>query len=175
MPYTVLEASVIFGPGDEFINTLAGLARIPPVMVVPGDGKSRFQPIAVQDVAACVVRSLDHPAALNQRLQICGAQVLTLEEIIDTILAELKLRRTKLHMPVPFLKIAVGIMDRLLPRAPITPSLLMQLGVDNVATHNVTERIFAIQPILLGQGIGYVHEMTLRGLISRSLGLRTRR
>src|SRR5690349_2549976 len=42
--YTVLEASVIFGPGDEFINTLAGLARIPPFMVVPGNGQSRFQP-----------------------------------------------------------------------------------------------------------------------------------
>jgi NADH dehydrogenase len=171
VPYTVLEASVIFGPGDEFINTLAGLARVPPVMVVPGDGASKFQPIAVQDVATCVVRSLDHPAAINQRLQICGAQVLTLEQIIDAILAEMKLRRVKLHMPVPILKIAVGIMDRALPRSPITPSLLAQLGVDNVATDNATGTLFGVQPILLAQGIDYVHKMTLSGLVRRSLGL----
>ena len=171
VPYTVLEASVIFGPGDEFINTLAGLARVPPVMVVPGDGTSKFQPIAVQDVATCVVRSLNNPAAINQRLQICGAQVLTLEQIIDAILAEMKLRRVKLHMPVPILKIAVGIMDRALPRSPITPSLLVQLGVDNVATDNATGTLFGVQPILLAQGIDYVHKMTLSGLVRRSLGL----
>jgi NADH dehydrogenase len=170
VPYTVLEASVIFGPGDEFINTLAGLARIPPLMVVPGDGKSKFQPIAVQDVAACAVRALTNPAALNQRLQICGSQVLTLEAIIDAILSELKLRRIKVHMPVGLLKIAVGVMDKTLPKAPITPSLLAQLGVDNVATHNATETVFGVKPIKLAEGIGYVHEMTLGTLIKRSLG-----
>jgi NADH dehydrogenase len=170
VPYTVLEASVIFGPGDEFINTLAGLARVPPFMIVPGDGKSKFQPIAVQDVATCVVRSLGNPAAINRRLQICGAQVMTLEEIIDAILAELKLRRIKLHMPVPILKIAVGIMDRLLPRSPITPSLLAQLGVDNVATDNATGSVFSVQPMSLVQGISYVHQMTLGTLVRRSLG-----
>src|SRR5450759_91652 len=143
VPYTVLEASVIFGPGDEFINTLAGLERVHPIMIVPGDGRSKFQPIAVQDVAACVVRSLGNPAVINRRLQICGAQVMTLEGIIDAILAELKLRRIKMHMPVPILKIDVGIMDRLLPRSPITPSLLAQLGVDNVATDNATGPVFS--------------------------------
>ncbi|NJM39682.1 MAG: NAD(P)H-binding protein [Anaerolineae bacterium] len=91
VPYTILEASVIFGAGDEFLNTLAGLARIPPFMVVPGDGRSRFQPIAAQDVAACVVRSLSLTEVKNKRLQICGSEELTLEEIIDAILAEMKL------------------------------------------------------------------------------------
>jgi uncharacterized protein YbjT (DUF2867 family) len=170
VPYTILEASVIFGAGDEFINTLAGLARMPPFMIVPGDGKTRFQPIAVQDVASCVVRALDNPAALNQRLQICGDQVLTLEEIINAILAELKLRRIKLHVPVPALKVTVGIMDRLLPRSPITPSLLAQLGVDNVAMDNTTRSVFAVQPIQLASGIAYVHQMTLGKLVRRSLG-----
>jgi NADH dehydrogenase len=170
VPYTILEASVIFGAGDEFINTLAGLARMPPFMIVPGDGKTRFQPIAVQDVASCVVRALDNPAALNQRLQICGDQVLTLEEIINAILAELKLRRIKLHVPVPALKVTVGIMDRLLPRSPITPSLLAQLGVDNVAMDNTTRSVFAVQPIQLASGIAYVHQMTLGKLVRCSLG-----
>jgi NADH dehydrogenase len=168
--YTVLEASVVFGPGDEFINTLAGLARLPPFMIVPGDGKTKFQPIAVQDVASCVTRSLDNPDATNKRLQICGEQVLTLEQIIDMILAELKLRRIKLHMPVPILRIAVGAMDRLLPKSPVTPSLLAQLGADNVAVDNATEAVFGVKPICMADGIGYVHDMRLSTLVRRSLG-----
>lgn len=170
LSYTVLEASVIFGAGDEFINTLAGLARIPPIMIVPGDGKSKFQPIAVQDVAVCAVRALTNPAAVNKRLQICGGQVLTLEGIIDAILSELKLKRLKLHMPVGILKIAVNLMDKTLPKAPITPSLLAQLGVDNVATHNATESVFGVKPLELTSGIGFVHNMSLGKLIQRSLG-----
>ncbi len=170
IPYTILEASVIFGAGDEFINTLAGLARIPPIMIVPGDGKSRFQPIAVQDVAMCVVRSLNNPQTVNARLQICGSEVLTLEQIIDAVIAELGVRRIKLHMPVGLLRIAVGIMDKALPKPPVTPSLLAQLGVDNVATDNATEKVFGVQPIRLREGIGYVRAMTLGLLIKRSLG-----
>jgi NADH dehydrogenase len=170
VPYTVLESSVIFGAGDEFLNTLAGLARIPPVMIVPGDGQTRFQPIAVQDVATCVVKSLMLPAAVNRRLQICGSEVLTLEQIIDAILAEMHLSRIKVKMPVALLKIGVGVMDATLPKPPVTPSLLAQLGVDNVATDNATEKVFGVQPIKLREGIGFVREMTLGRLVNRTLG-----
>jgi uncharacterized protein YbjT (DUF2867 family) len=170
VPYTVLEASVIFGAGDEFLNVLAGLARIPPVMVVPGDGKTRFQPIAAADVAACAVKALSMPEVLNKRLQICGAEVMTLEQIIDAIMAEMKLSRAKIKMPVGLLKIAVGIMDKTLPKPPVTPSLLAQLGVDNVATDNATQRVFGVNPLKLCDGIGFVREMTLGRLISVSLG-----
>jgi uncharacterized protein YbjT (DUF2867 family) len=170
VPYTVLEASVIFGAGDEFLNTFAGLAKVPPVMVVPGNGQSKFQPIAAQDVAACVVKAIDMPDVVNKRLQICGSEVVTLEGIIDAILAEMKLSRVKLKMPVPFLRIAVGLMDALLPRPPVTPSLLAQLGVDNVATDNATEKVFGVKPVRLKDGIGFVREMTLGKLVQRSLG-----
>lgn len=170
IPYTILEASVIFGPGDEFLNTLAGLARIPPFMIVPGDGQTKFQPIAVQDVAACLVQSLSKPEAINRRLQICGSEVITLEGIIDAILAEMGVKRVKLHMPVFLLKPAVAIMDALLPKPPVTPSLLAQLGVDNVATDNATTKVFGIEPIKLREGIGFVREMSFGKLMARTFG-----
>ncbi len=170
VPYTVLEASVIFGAGDEFLNTFAGLAKVPPVMIVPGNGKSKFQPIAAQDVAACAAKALIMPNVVNRRLQICGSEVITLEGIIDAILSEMRLSRIKLHMPVPFLRIAVGLMDALLPKPPVTPSLLAQLGVDNVATENATETVFGVKPIKLRDGIAFVREMTLSRLVARSLG-----
>lgn len=170
IPYTILEASVIFGPGDEFINTLAGLARIPPVMVVPGDGKTKFQPIAVQDVANCIVQSLWRPEVINKRLQICGSDVMTLEGIIDAIMAEMKISRAKMHMPVSLLKMGVGAMDATLPKPPVTPSLLAQLGVDNIATNNATESVFGLKPIKLREGISFVNDMTVGKLVNRTLG-----
>lgn len=173
VPFTILEASVIFGAGDEFLNTLAGLARVPPFMIVPGDGRSRFQPIAAVDVGRCVARSVEMAGVMagvrNQRLQICGAEVLTLEQIIDEILKTMQISRIKLKMPVPLLRIAVGLMS-VLPRPPVTPSLLAQLGVDNVATDNATQKVFGVQPLPLRGNIGFVREMTLGRLVQRSLG-----
>lgn len=170
IPYTILETSVIFGEGDEFINTLAGLARIPPFMVVPGDGKTAFQPMAAADVAACVVKAVDLPETVNQRLQICGSEVLTLEAIIDAILAEMGLSRIKLKVPAGLLKLPVALMDKLLVRPPVTPSLLGMLGVDNTTRDNKTETLFGITPLRLRDGIAFTRKMTLGKLIRRSLG-----
>lgn len=170
IPYTILETSVIFGEGDEFINTLAGLARIPPFMVVPGDGKTAFQPMAAADVAACIVKAVDLPETLNQRLQICGSEVLTLEAIIDAIMAEMGIKRVKLKIPAGLLKLPVALMDKLLPRPPVTPSLLGMLGVNNTTRDNKTETVFGVTPLRLRDGIAFVRKMTLGKLIRRSLG-----
>src|SRR5262249_59321612 len=45
IPWTILRPSVIFGPGDGFINTLADLVRKAPVIPVVGSGLTKFQPI----------------------------------------------------------------------------------------------------------------------------------
>ena len=55
--WTILKPSLQFGEGDGFFNIVAGLVRLSPGIVpVPGDGKARFQPIHIDDVAAVVVR-----------------------------------------------------------------------------------------------------------------------
>ena len=57
--WTILKPSLQFGEGDGFFNIVAGLVRLSPgVVPVPGDGKARFQPIHVDDVAAVVVRAI---------------------------------------------------------------------------------------------------------------------
>jgi hypothetical protein len=73
-------------------------------------------------------------------------------------------------MPVSALKIGVGAMDATLPKPPVTPSLLAQLGVDNVATDNATEKVFGVKPIKLREGISFVNDMTVGKLVNRSLG-----
>ena len=67
MPYTIFRPSVIFGPGDEFINTL-GQSRVQsaPIIPVVGAGTSKFQPVAARDVADAFVAAIDDPASENQ-------------------------------------------------------------------------------------------------------------
>ena len=51
---TILRPSVIFGPGDAFLNTLARMTQRSPVMPLFGMGSTRLQPVFVGNVAeAC--------------------------------------------------------------------------------------------------------------------------
>ena len=58
LDWTILKPSLQFGPGDGFFNIVADLARLSPgIIPVPGDGRSRFQPIHVGDVARVVAET----------------------------------------------------------------------------------------------------------------------
>src|SRR5690606_5813108 len=83
IPWTIFRPSVIFGPDDKFINTLANLVRRAPVIPVVGDGTAKFQPIAVQQVAAAIKKALDDPATIGQTYELGGGTTYTYEQMID--------------------------------------------------------------------------------------------
>ncbi|MSQ07096.1 MAG: NAD-dependent epimerase/dehydratase family protein, partial [Dehalococcoidia bacterium] len=72
VPYTILRPSLLFGEGDEFLNTLAGLVRVLPVVPVVGSGRNQFQPIAAEDLAKCVALALERPPLNGQTIEIGG-------------------------------------------------------------------------------------------------------
>ena len=57
LPYTILRSPIMFGEGDEFLNALAAMVRVFPLVPVVGSGRNRFQPIAVERCSAlrCLV------------------------------------------------------------------------------------------------------------------------
>jgi NADH dehydrogenase len=63
MSYAILRPTVIFGLEDILINNIAWFLRRFPVFLVPGDGQYGIRPIAVDDMAALVVRSVDGSAS----------------------------------------------------------------------------------------------------------------
>jgi len=59
LDYTIFRPSVIFGEDDAFVNLFAPLIRKLPVMGVIGSGNYRMQPVYIEDLVSCMVRSLD--------------------------------------------------------------------------------------------------------------------
>ena len=99
LDYTIFRPSLIFGPGDQFVNLFAKLARYSPILPMMGPPTTRFQPVAVETVAAAFVRSLGEPKTIGRTYDLCGPDTLTLPEILEEILLATKKRRLKVQIP----------------------------------------------------------------------------
>jgi len=79
---TSFRPSVIFGPGDSFLNRFAGLIRLTPGVFPLACAEARFAPVYVGDVADAFVGSLDDPHAIGHRVDLCGPQDYSLGELV---------------------------------------------------------------------------------------------
>jgi NADH dehydrogenase len=84
LAWTILQPSVIFGPGDSFLTMFAGLARLFPVLPLASPD-ARFQPVFVEDVARAFVDSLDRPESHGQSYALCGPKVYTLRQLVNYV------------------------------------------------------------------------------------------
>ncbi len=161
LPYTIFRPSVIFGKGDGFITVLAGLVRSFPVVPVVGSGQSKFQPVQLDDVAACFAEVISNPdASTGQTYELGGAKPYTYEQMLDVIAAELGRKKPKVHVPVPLMKTVVTIthpMPKFL-RPPVTIDQLKMLALDNSTENSATEMLIGHKPVALEDGIAYIRD-----------------
>lgn len=170
LEWTVVRPSVIVGPEDEFVNVLARLVRLTPlVFPLPGGGQARFQPIAVRDVAQVVSESLDRPATIGEVYDIGGPAPLSLRQMTERILTAMGERRAIIGVPVAAMRPLVALAARLLPNPPVTPSLLDLLDVDNTVPNNAITHTFGIVPTPFApEELYYLRAITTRDAL-RSL------
>lgn len=157
VPWTIFRPSVIFGPGDGFINPLALLVKSPITPVV-GDGQSRFMPVAVAEVAECFVGSLGRPERYGQTYELGGARIYTFTQMLDAIGDELGKHHPRINVPVPLIS-AIVRLSQPLPRAlrpPVTAEQLRMLKRDNTTENNATGTLLSRSPIALADGLGYL-------------------
>jgi NADH dehydrogenase len=142
-----LQPSILFGDGAAFFRALASLAKMAPIVPVPGNGKLLFQPIWVEDVVTCITTLLAE-AGRNETIPIGGPAYYSYDQLLDLIFATLHKRRLKLHMPMPLMKPAVASMQVLLPKPPATTATLelFSTGLDNTGPLDAVPARFGFQP-----------------------------
>ncbi|AGY57268.1 SDR family oxidoreductase [Gloeobacter kilaueensis] len=138
LAWIVLRPSVVFGPGDEFINLLANdLVRTPPVIPVIGPGTNRLQPLWVKDLARFIVRCVTSDTLDNRTLELGGPEQLSLRRILEILAAYLRVNKPFVSIPLAFVRPAVAIGSAIAPQLlPITSDQLVMLQEDNITEQN---------------------------------------
>ena len=175
LPYTIFRPSLLYGPDDEFVNVLAGLIRVAPIVPVAGSGRNRFQPVDVDDVARCLAMSVNQGKLKGRNLEIGGPEQLSYNEMSAIVARTMEKRRWFLHVPIWSVYAAVSLMQPLQPRPPITTEMLGMLSLRNVTELGVVEQTFGFTPKRMEDNIDFVKRVTWADGFRTALGLRPSR
>ena len=128
---TILRPSAVFDPEDRFINTLAGIARISPLIPLFGQGETKLQPVYRGDVAEAVLRALGDPAARGRTYELGGPKAYSYRALIELIMARSGRQRRLLPVPFPLWD-GLAAAAALLPKPPLTDAQVTLMKRDNV-------------------------------------------
>ena len=135
---TIIRPSIVFGQEDQFFNKFAAMATTTPVTPLPliGGGKTKFQPIYVDDVADAICEALERSEASGRTYELGGPRVYTFRELMELMLREIGERRLLIPVPFPvasligFVGEAVGLAPFVTP--PLTRDQVKLLKHDNI-------------------------------------------
>jgi uncharacterized protein YbjT (DUF2867 family) len=97
---TIVRPGAMFGLGDALFSTLTELARFLPALPLIGGGRTRLQPVFVDDVAEAIAAMLTDPGTAGQTYELAGPKVYTLSELVSVALR--LMGKQRLLVPIPF-------------------------------------------------------------------------
>jgi len=128
---TIFRPSVLFGPRDTLINTLADIIGRSPVFPLFGRGRTKLQPVYVGDVAKAATRALQDPLSRARTFELGGPRVYTYRELAERVADHIN--KGPLYLPLPFILWAVmARIASLLPAQPLTRDQVELMRADNV-------------------------------------------
>lgn len=128
LDWLILRPSLVYHQGSYGGTSLMrGLAGLPGLVLLPGDGGMQFHPIHAEDLAAGIAECLQRPELKHRIFEPGGPEKLSLRQIVLAWRDWLDLPPAPLlHLPLPLLSLAGWLGDRL-GSGPISQTSLRQL------------------------------------------------
>lgn len=136
---TILRPSVIFGPEDRFFNLFATMAQFLLVLPLIGGGKTKLQPVYVEDVAnaavaAALLPGIGEASPQGRTFELGGPEIFTLRDIYELVFRQTGCPRFLMPLPFGLAKIVAAFVQLLPPRPLLTPDQVTSLKTDNVVS-----------------------------------------
>jgi NADH dehydrogenase len=140
LDFTIFRPSVIFGPRDSLTNRFASLLRLSAGILPLARAQARFAPVYVGDVADAFVRTLDDRGSFGETYELCGPDVLTLEQVVRMTAAVAQLPCHMLRLP-DVLGFLQALVLGMVPGKPFSLDNFRSLSVDSLCTQNGLARL----------------------------------
>lgn len=111
--WVILRPSLVYAAGSYGgTSLLRGLAALPWVLLVVGDGSQPFRPIHARDLAMGIVRLVERPEVAQVTLEPAGPEIVTLADLLARLRAWLGLRPAHMiRVPAAMARLTAQIGD----------------------------------------------------------------
>ena len=152
--YSILRPSWAYGPEDKALNKFVTIARMSPVVPKPAPvgHPQRIQPVSYEDIKTAATRIFATDDAWDRVFEIGSRDVMTMTDVVKTMLRVLGKRRLIVPVPAPVLKVLTTPL-KLLAAPPLTPGgveFAIQDGLVDIAE---LERVLDVHPMPLHEGL----------------------
>jgi uncharacterized protein YbjT (DUF2867 family) len=132
----IVRPAVMFAADDAFLTTILRLLRSLPAYPIFGDGRTRLQPVYVEDVAAAIAQILRQSQKPYAVYELAGPRVYSYEELLRTIARIARMRPVLMRMPFAFWNALAGVAE-MLPRPPLTHNQVELMQIDTTASERL--------------------------------------
>ena len=161
--YTILRSAILYGQGDAFTSGLAYIMRNTPfIFLVPEDGRTLLQPLWVEDLATCLLWSLDNESTRNQTYSVGGPEYIAFNEILRLVKETTGIRRKLVHIGPPYLRGFNVFLESFLPGLPFSVFWLDYLAANRTCALDTVPRIFNLMPARFHQQLDYLRGRSWR-------------
>ena len=149
--HAIIRPSWVYGQEDRALNRFVTFHRWLPFVPVVGDGRQRLQPVFVDDVAAVFAQAASPEGPLGT-FEIGGPHILTMNEVLGTMMQARGKRKPLVHFPVALPKLA-GFFLQFLPNPPLSPDAVDFVTGDALADLGPLLAAFDLTLTPLGEGL----------------------
>lgn len=129
----LMRSTVMFGPDDAFLTPILRLLRRLPVYPMFGDGRTRLQPVFVEDMAEAITQALLPPQKPAVIYECGGPRVYSYKMLLEALAKEAGINA--ILFPLPFaVWHAIAWAGEMLPHPPITRNQVELMRTDNVSS-----------------------------------------
>ena len=144
--YTIFRPSLIIGPWDGFTKKIMEILKLSPIVPIPGEGKSKFQPVYIEDWLACVGKVIENPDSYISTYEIGGPEHLSYREMVEELSRAMGGKKPVMHIPMGLMRFGAAVLDKILSAPPVTPDQLRLLQQDNICDLKSIEKNFGFVP-----------------------------
>ncbi|HLW99242.1 MAG TPA: NAD(P)H-binding protein [Candidatus Acidoferrales bacterium] len=135
LDYTIFKAGVIYGQGDHMLDHLSHALYTFPVFALVGMTDQPIRPLAVEDLASLIERSLFDPKFTRRTFAVTGPEEILLGEAVKRVAAVIGKRRPMIRMPLAFHYLLAWIAE-LTMKIPLT-----SLGQVRILSEGIVEAL----------------------------------
>ena len=152
--YTIIRPTMIYGsPRDRNIWRLIEFMKKWSFVPVIGGGTALQQPVYVNDVAKCILRTMVCDDSIRQSYNIAGLHSLSYLEIINLIMTRMDVNVRKIYCPVIFARIITELFGKI--GLGITSEQILRFSEDKVVDNSLAIQHLGYSPLDFAQGLEF--------------------